>query len=287
MHKNTTPQSSLIIQLFWFSLGCIALAVGLSFSRESYWQIQQSGFLYLNQTMQVLPVWFWDNITELGNAFVLLPLLALLTINLNRAWVAVLIAAPVTLLFTHLLKYIAHMPRPGAVLDVETFHIIGPTLQGFNSAPSGHTVTVFALCAVFLYSIKFAKACQCYRVLTGLTLLVATLIGLSRVAVGAHWPIDVFLGALIGWYCGGLGVKLIRHKGPTLVMSDTMRVVTAVLFVFWGTSLIVVSFLSDLPPVWLLSSLCAMFVAIYQLQNLASSTQSKPANPFFSAGSAS
>ena len=36
-------------------------------------------------------------------------------------------------------------------------------------------------------------------------LLGATLIGLSRIAVGAHWPLDVLGGAAIGWLCGAFG----------------------------------------------------------------------------------
>jgi hypothetical protein len=32
------------------------------------------------------------------------------------------------------------------------------------------------------------------------------LIGLSRIAVGAHWPVDVLAGAALGWLCGLSGL---------------------------------------------------------------------------------
>lgn len=59
----------------------------------------------------------------------------------------------------------------------------------FNSMPSGHTTVSFA--GLVMIGMLAPK----YKVLTW---TLAIIIGLSRIAVGAHWPSDVILGAFIG-----------------------------------------------------------------------------------------
>lgn len=59
----------------------------------------------------------------------------------------------------------------------------------FNSMPSGHTTVSFAaLVMIGMLAPRFKP----------LTWMLAVLIGLSRVCVGAHWPTDVIFGAFIG-----------------------------------------------------------------------------------------
>ena len=59
----------------------------------------------------------------------------------------------------------------------------------FNSMPSGHTAVSFAgLVMIGMLAPKYKP----------LTWTLAIVIGVSRVAVGAHWPSDVILGAFIG-----------------------------------------------------------------------------------------
>lgn len=280
--KNKEIKTQLIkTHLLWLTLMSVIFVYSLSMIGDRYWQVQIDGFTQLNHLLQFLPQAFWANVTELGNALVLLPFFALLTINLNKSWAAVLIAAPITLLFTHFAKNIANMPRPGAVLDMAEFYIIGPTLQGYNSAPSGHTLTIFALCAVFLYSIKQAKACDRYCALTLLTLTIALLTGLSRVAVGAHWPIDVVLGALFGWICGGLATTLVWHKPHCLFNCYNSRAFSVVLFLTWGLYLFYQAIDANLPAIWFLSALCAIGVAVYKFKELKSAATISPSNPFF------
>ena len=59
----------------------------------------------------------------------------------------------------------------------------------FNSMPSGHTAISFA------GLVMIGMLAPRYKVLTW---TMAILIGFSRVAIGAHWPTDVILGAFIG-----------------------------------------------------------------------------------------
>ncbi|MDA8059853.1 MAG: phosphatase PAP2 family protein [Leptospirillum sp.] len=69
-------------------------------------------------------------------------------------------------------------------------HVVGPHLMA-NSFPSGHTFSAFSSAALFS---------GLYPRFSVLLYSLAFLTGLSRIYVGAHFPGDVFFGALIG-YC--------------------------------------------------------------------------------------
>lgn len=124
---------------------------------------------------------------------------------------------------THWIKFSMHAPRPAAVMAPGQLVIIGPTLKT-HSMPSGHTVSAFACAAIILLSLRRGAPRQPRlpgMVRAGLTLsvlVVAVLIGLSRIAVGAHWPSDVVVGAGLGWACGALSLiaaeRWVQHQRP-------------------------------------------------------------------------
>ncbi|WP_125761798.1 undecaprenyl-diphosphatase [Companilactobacillus hulinensis] len=59
-----------------------------------------------------------------------------------------------------------------------------------NSFPSDHTIVFFSIMTIFFI---YSKSKQRYWYL-----ILATVVGLSRMFVGVHYPIDVFVGASIG-----------------------------------------------------------------------------------------
>ncbi|APX71137.1 undecaprenyl-diphosphatase [Companilactobacillus allii] len=59
-----------------------------------------------------------------------------------------------------------------------------------NSFPSDHTIVFFSIMTIFFIYSK-SKAKYGY-------LILAVLVGISRIFVGVHYPIDVFVGASIG-----------------------------------------------------------------------------------------
>ena len=81
--------------------------------------------------------------------------------------------------------------RPPAVLLQDSFHLIGPALQN-NAFPSGHTTAIFILAGlVCLHRVPLWIKIS--------ALLIAVLVGLSRIAMGVHWPQDVLAAATGGW----------------------------------------------------------------------------------------
>lgn len=66
-----------------------------------------------------------------------------------------------------------------------------------HSFPSGHSIAAFAGVGLLLPTLGSSVGRH-------IGLLLASLVALSRVATGAHWPVDVVAGALLGLGCGYL-----------------------------------------------------------------------------------
>ena len=96
-----------------------------------------------------------------------------------------------------LIKHAVPRLRPSNLPDA----IVAPDERIFhNSFPSGHTTTAFALaCWVFLLTYRTRYRWWGYG-----ALLLAGLVGLSRVYRGVHYPSDVLTGAAIGMLWGAL-----------------------------------------------------------------------------------
>ncbi|MDM7456471.1 MAG: phosphatase PAP2 family protein [Tepidimonas sp.] len=157
-----------------------------------------------------LPDGLWWRLTWLGDAQ--LALLAYLTAALlwqRNALTALLWAVLPATLLTHGLKALAAAPRPAAVLDPSELHVIGEVLR-HGSFPSGHTITAFVLAGCWVLSAPPGWG----RVVGWLLALpLAAAIGISRLAVGAHWPLDVVAGALVGWLCAAGAAAVARRSG--------------------------------------------------------------------------
>jgi len=154
-------------------------------------------FLTLNHAAALLPDRLWADLTVLGDTLVALSLLLLfLRRQPNLVLTALIASLPATLL-SHGLKGGLDLARPYAVLGDQA-HVIGRVLLA-GSFPSGHTTTIFVLAAVLSSGLRSRSA-------TALLLIGAFLVGFSRIAVGAHWPLDVLGGILCGWASGLLGL---------------------------------------------------------------------------------
>lgn len=90
------------------------------------------------------------------------------------------------LLFSHIIKILVQAPRPFIVLsDINELFLYG----SYDSFPSGHATLFSALAvAIFMYHRKMGMFFICG----------AILIGLSRIIVGIHFPIDILAGFILG-----------------------------------------------------------------------------------------
>jgi membrane-associated phospholipid phosphatase len=164
----------------------------------------QSLFVWMNHTATVLPDWLWASLTITGHTSLLFALFAPLLLPRvpnGRVVVTGLFAASLLGgVVSTLAKESFQIPRPPAVLAAEQFHLIGHKLD-LVSFPSGHTLAAFAAAALLALGLRLRG----WWLVAPFTL--ACLVGLSRIAVGAHWPLDVLGGAALGLACGWAGWK--------------------------------------------------------------------------------
>lgn len=121
-------------------------------------------------------------------------------LTLRIAGYSGIVSAAFAGILSQVLKYVWDRPRPIMVLhDVRW---VGEPLF-VHSFPSGHTTTAFA----------FATAIGVFYPKTRWPLYsLATLVGLSRIYLGAHFPIDVLGGAIIGVFSGLFAARIFLKK---------------------------------------------------------------------------
>lgn len=159
-------------------------------------------FLIINEIGTFFPDITWILLTTLGNKPFALVLLFLIVWRKPDLLLAALIASIMAGLISSVLKPLFDFARPTDVLALSNYHLIGHKISG-HSFPSGHTMSAFAIAA----SLTFY--CNKRWVTIGM-LALAGLVGLSRIMLGVHWPIDVLIGATIGLACGYAGVQFLQ-----------------------------------------------------------------------------
>jgi len=149
--------------------------------------------LYLNHFHSGFLDVFFKYWTWLGSGWVALGLIVFILVFVNLRWGILLTIVNVTtgLIVQGLKNFIfADVLRPGAV--IKDLHLVqGVDLHYYNSFPSGHTATAFALFFAIACMIKIKPAKWFF-------LFVALLIGYSRIYLSQHFLPDVLVGSMIG-----------------------------------------------------------------------------------------
>ncbi|MBW2095775.1 MAG: phosphatase PAP2 family protein [Deltaproteobacteria bacterium] len=157
-------------------------------------------FLALHQAgWRISPV-LWQLVTFLGGTLTALALLLLAARGHAQLVWSAFLAGLFSFAWSHALKVWLDVPRPPAVLGPEMLHVIGPRLK-HGSFPSGHATTAFTMAGIVALRVKKWPWRLCL-------LALAALVGLSRITVGVHWPLDVLVGAGGGWLTAGAGIWL-------------------------------------------------------------------------------
>ncbi|OYT91908.1 MAG: PA-phosphatase [Burkholderiales bacterium PBB3] len=182
-------------------------------------------FLAINQACMGIAAPAWTGLSMLGNAWAILGLTAPLIVLAPRLLWAWLCAAPFAILFARGGKALLESPRPAAEIDNTQMRIVGEVLHNV-SMPSGHTLTAFAVASGIYFALPPAR-----RLHHAWLFVLAAGAGLSRIAVGAHWPGDVAVGAALGLLSGMLGQMLLVRMGPAhqLPTAWSLRVVALLL----------------------------------------------------------
>jgi len=195
--------------------GCISIFLVLSFIL-----LMTKGnaglFLYLNSNgiHDRTNDFIFKYATFIGDGWfaIIISLIFLINPRTQRLGLVSLSAYIVSGLLAQLIKRMVEAPRPAAIFNHEIYpyFVDGQKMAVTHSFPSGHTTTAFAMAAVL---VCFSR----YKWIQLNFLLVAVMVGFSRIYLAQHFPADVLGGAVIGTLIGTLAVFVsdkIAYKNP-------------------------------------------------------------------------
>ncbi len=148
---------------------------------------------------------FFEAITMLGEEIFIVPLLAVIYWTLDKKFGEVLAFTIFTsLLLNNALKEFFYMERP---IGQEVIRSLRPETATGKSFPSGHSQNAGATAGALSIGMK-------KRLVTIIAMTLMTLIGLSRLYLGVHYPKDAIVGIFLGLLVAFTVSKLIHKVEP-------------------------------------------------------------------------
>jgi membrane-associated phospholipid phosphatase len=166
---------------------CICLIIKLAWPRETI-------YFTVNGINNPIGDFLAPFVTDLGNGWTAIALSIILLLFSYRKAFILATAYAVTSITAQIIKYIFAAPRPKLYFKDQLTHIHfvkGVDILSANSFPSGHTVTAFSAAVVFTYWSK-------NKVWGLIFLLIAVMVGYSRMYLSEHFFEDVIAGSIIG-----------------------------------------------------------------------------------------
>jgi membrane-associated phospholipid phosphatase len=139
---------------------------------------------------------FFKTVTNLGDGLIFIPIVIFAAFVRVRHAIAALGASLLHGILVSVFKrgLFPKLERPRQFLGDDLIHFVsGVDVHNVNSFPSGHTATVF--CAAFFLALLSGN-----KTIGVFTLLLAFLVGYSRIYLAQHFLIDVAAGAVMGTF---------------------------------------------------------------------------------------
>jgi len=94
---------------------------------------------------------------------------------------------------------------------------------------------------------------------------VGTLIVLSRIGVGAHYPLDIIVGAIIGYASGILGILFDRHFPAVFGWIGKIKYRPILILLLVGTAIAVIMKIIHDELIIFYISLISIIISIYAI----------------------
>jgi len=231
---------------------------------DTYIAIQKEMFFYINEKLSKFSS-LQFNLTQLGDVLIFFSLITIFIVYAPKLWEVLLTSAIISLIVSAGLKEFFKVPRPAKIFDNDSFNIIGTTLTGHSSLPSGHSIATFVVITTLLFAFMPKK--NTYKISWSILMLVlGFIIAFSRVGVGAHYPIDVLIGSTIGYIVTIIGIKISNKVNWfTWIKNNKYYPFFIVLFLAWMFIIYKKILENDLPIFYI--SLISLIITLYIISN--------------------
>jgi membrane-associated phospholipid phosphatase len=170
---------------------CLFVLLTLSLILSTGQRLDIKIFRFLNT--RDYPAWldhFMWFTTHLGNMLAaMIAALLFFVLTENRLAMEIIFGTLTLWLFVEIIKTLTDRERP--FLSLELTRVIGWQEKG-DSFPSGHTSQMFFVVMLFIQHFQPGMA------VTTILIILAVLVGFTRIYVGAHYPRDVLAGMVLG-----------------------------------------------------------------------------------------
>jgi len=165
----------------------------------------------------------WLALTTTGDGFILALILGAFLLVNPRVTVLGLGLILASSACVHAIKWALPLPRP--VEALEWIHVVGPVLR-HGSFPSGHSASAFAAAIAIASYWRSSTG-------TALVLVGASLISVSRIFVGAHFPLDVLAGTICSLTVFLIGIVTVWPRWEKMIPEAPVFASTRFRLIVW------------------------------------------------------